>query len=477
MKVTLPMVAAACFIVAFLAFSLSLATVTGTVIVNATAIPMQGGQAVAVDRLNSSVVGVAKVRPFFNAIRNNRVDVVGIGDSNEGFYLVGWDEGYQYALSLRYPMYATGLVSLNEAKGNNTLMGYRYHRAEVIQPIGLWYGAPASLDRYFGVGNDTYELQPLNYAYLAENQTYTQWYQHGFRIDQACPLNVQDPLRFHLVYGTFANGNSTFRPLIRNDQNGVTLVRENTSVSAITGVEGNLLEYTLDLPAAPRFYPLNFRLIANSNEHLDGPFFGAYYRAENLARSNGTSFTTLLFAGGYTARKMAMALRAADPAYLTDFFGRIRQLQGPEKHVLVRISAGMNDRQEVLPGIKTGAMPGWSPAAFKENVQDIIDSVNQVWVANGWNQSELYFVIAVSHDVPPYFQDAAKLDAFRPMADEISNENVRTASVNLKRIAPWTEMLANQWYHTINNQTNYPHLAQTGYYTISDREVRALTGR
>lgn len=424
---------------------------------------------------NTGVVGRESVRPFFTAARLERVDIVGIGDSNQGFRLAGWDEGYQFALSQYYPLYATGLISLNDAGGNNSFMGYLYNRVETMRAIGHFDGAPLLLDRVMNKGAGNYSLKPHNYAYLSDDESYAPGVSHGFKIHSDCPLNVSSRLRFHLTYGTFSNGSGSFRPLVVDDQTRAILVREETPLNPVTGIEGDFVDYTLDLPSSSsRTHSLNFRLLSDSGDAIQGPFFGTYYRAENLDISKGISFSTLLFAGGYSARKMADALRSADPAYLDDFFSRVRALQGPTKHVLVRINAGMNDRQETLPGIKTGVGPGWSPPAFKENVQDIVDSISAVWARNAWDARELYFLIVVSHDVPSDFRDASNLDAFRPVADQIARDNPRTASVNLKVLAPSSEMVARSWYNQIGNSTDYPHLSYSGYLSLSEREIRAL---
>lgn len=415
------------------------------------------------------VVDCRELAPFFNAAQTMRVDVVGMGDSNQGFGGSGWDHGYQKALSDQFGMYATGLLTQNENQGQGNGLGYLYNRIS-SGPVGNYNGAPAFYDAFLNVGSTSTPLLPHGYMFVPSGQQVSSFALQGLSLQPGIPLNISGPLRFHLNYGTFSTS-GFFRPTIRMDASPYsTLVQSPIIVSTFSSQPDGLVDYKLDLPAASRTYPVGFRYTTAGEANLSGPFFGLYLRAENLDKTQGTSFSTLHYGGGYSARDYAAALQSADPKYLDEYFRQVRRLQGDEKHVLIRINSGLNDRNEGLASVRSGITPGNSAEAFGDNVQFVIDSIRAVWIRNGWDVSELYFAVVVSHDVPDSADSASQLDQYRIVAARVARENERTAAVNFDLIVPAAYMQSHGFYASL---VDFNHLQQSGYEYLASKELEA----
>ncbi|MEK6898639.1 MAG: hypothetical protein AABW79_00910 [Nanoarchaeota archaeon] len=405
------------------------------------------------------------IAPFFLALGDSRVDIVGIGDSNQGFGGTGWDHGWQYALSSRFPMYATGLITQNENNGHGAGLGYYYSRSS-SGPLGNYFGAPYLFDRYLSLGTTSTPLGPNRYMYLPEGEI-SSFSLQGLSLQKDIPLNISAPLRFHLTYGLFDEGNGSFRPVVRKDEPGYSVLVRSPNIVSTQGEEGSIDYYSLDLPASLRNYSLGFRYVGAGEANLQAPFFGLYSRAENLDRLNGFSFNTLHYGGGYSARDMAEALNSADDETLSQYFKEVRRLQGQNKKVLVRINSGLNDRNELSPSYTQGIVPGNSREAFGDNIQSIVSRIESIWILNGWDVNELYFLIVVSHDVP----GDVHLGAYRIEAKQLADNLPRTASVDLAHIVPTYRISQNNWYVSSND---FNHLSTEGYEQISTRELDAI---
>src|SRR4051794_32946264 len=54
-----------------------------------------------------------QIRPFIQAAVSRRVDVAGIGDSNQVHFGTGYDDGFQLALGQQFGLYATEVFPAN----------------------------------------------------------------------------------------------------------------------------------------------------------------------------------------------------------------------------------------------------------------------------------------------------------------------------------------------------------------------------
>jgi hypothetical protein len=197
-----------------------------------------------------------------------------------------------------------------------------------------------------------------------------------------------------------------------------------------------------------------------------------YFRVENTDRAVGASFHTLYARGGQSARDMAAGLLQASDAYLSSYFAAVRALQGPAKHVLVRVNTGLNDRNETLPSLGPSPVAqGDSAAAYADNLQAIINRLRSIWTLNGWEQGELYFLLSVSHPVSN--PDDQKLADYRQAAVALTQSNLRTGATDFTQLTNEAEMLANGWYQSGGADRN--HLTQPAFEVLAARELSAMS--
>src|SRR5439155_6248682 len=159
----------------------------------------------------------AAVKTFIDAAKARRVDIAGIGDSNQiagpnSDY--GWDHGYSKAWSDRFGWYGTGVEGMNSWGGAwNGEQGY-------IDSFGYPYGAansgaPAQLDKYkmwFDSQADGVNDFPPQYAYFGP--TFREGTDHWTPL---ATIKRQGPLwgknlTWNFTYGTFTDGNGSFTP-------------------------------------------------------------------------------------------------------------------------------------------------------------------------------------------------------------------------------------------------------------------------
>lgn len=426
----------------------------------------------------SAVIDAQDLAPWVAAVRQGRADLVGMGDSNQLFGGHGWDDGFLRAVHEQLGLYATGLSSCGENRGVGAGVGWRwYARAAGQNPPLLNFGAPGVLDLAIDTGrffsDPTMGMRPLFYVHIAKGARVGPGFSPGFVVEPNPALDVSSALRFHFVYGIFDTpGDGRFTPIVRIEDPPYTEFATGSTVltRGPEGVPAHVASSSLDIPAAPRSGPIAFRFTSPSGEDLVGPLVFYYVYAEDPSRTQGGSFNTLYAVGGNSARDMAEAVQVTDPLTFRVFFGELRQRQGETKAVLVRINTGLNDRNETLPSRGEGFTPGNSPAAFRDNLQAIIDRLREVWAMAGWPEEELFFVITVSHPVDD--PDDEQLLAYRLEAEAVARANPRTASVRLDRLTTKGEMLANGWYNAGGFDVN--HLTRAGFENLASRELAAI---
>lgn len=410
------------------------------------------------------------VQPFVQAMQTRRVDVIGIGDSNQILSGHGWDHGMQAGLARRLPMYATSLLACRENSGNGNAAGYRYKVFTV--DAGVSSGAPAELDAYGGPGP---HLQ--GYCYLQAGQTISRTGARGLTIEADCPLDVNANLRFEFHYGTFPEGagSSSFRPGIRKNQPGWNGLASGPVIDPVTGSYG-MAHVDVTLPAAMRNVPLNGGFAMTNTQDAVGPFFGYYIRAVNMDRPAGFSYHTLVYAGGQSARGMAQQLQNTHPTFANYYFQQMRRTQlehASDVRIVVIINAGLNDRNESQPSVGPLKInDGDSPDAFADNVQAIIDWFTSTWQTHGWPADELAFVVMPSH--PIALPDDGELASYRLAGRDVADRNTRTAAVDLAAITDADEMASQGWYISSSDRN---HLSQAGLEAVGLRLVDALLGQ
>ena len=407
--------------------------------------------------VRADVFNLDPLRSFLLEADTQRVDLVDVGDLNQLQQSHGWDHGWQKALAERFGMYATELLTPN----SSLAPGYLY---SPIGLIGASVGAPAPLQAYLdpGAGN----LSPLRYAYL--DDAGAQSGQNGMSIEALSPIDVNANLRFHYTFGTFDIGVGSFQPIVRLGVPPWTPLAKAPPVNPVTGHLGDLQNQALDLPAATRPFPLQFLWNPNGGGQIDGPFFGLAMRVENLDRQSGASLHTLLAQPGASMRDLALDLQQASDVTLSNYFSLVRQLQTDPRRVLIRINTGWNDLSDTNPSVgPIGSLPSNDPTGFEDNLRGVVNRINEIWSLNNWPAGELFYVFAVTHELPQPFENT--MLAYRVRAISVAGGLPNAAAVNLDLLATPAEMTQLGWY-----DANDPSLlTQAGYEGLAARELDA----
>jgi hypothetical protein len=399
-----------------------------------------------------------------------RVDFVGIGDSNQGFGGNGWDYGLMYALTQSgFPMYATGLISMNENNSDGVGFGYGYSYNASAPVIGVNTGAPTFFDDYMaGV--------PIHqYGYLAAGSTYGLGGNSGIILGEnagvAGLIDISAELQIDCYYGTFASGSGgSFNPSIRRDSPPYNTLASNGSITTTTGVDGvEVASFTLAAGSRAGFGSLGFKW---NGADIVGPFFGTYARISQTGRTTGFSYSTLTYLGGYSLRAMANTyLNIMSDTAIAHFLGEMRRLQGDQKTVVITVNSGLNDRNETGTSLgPAGITDGDSYQAFVDNFVAIQNRIEGIWVAEGWDLSELFWLVFPSHPVDD--PDDAELVSYRKAIGEYLMTRPNAQMLNLAELTDEAEMLASGYYASGGADRN--HLTSTGYAQLGIKMVKVM---
>jgi hypothetical protein len=417
--------------------------------------------------------------PAFDQVKmkmvRQRVDFVGIGDSNQLFGGYGWDTGFAVALQAIAPTFGTGLTTMYAANGDGSGEGYGWSTLRIGQTFATT-GAPASVQKYLSKGSG--DLGPMDPAYLASG-TASDTAQLGIGIDPSWAGGVQNALRYDAYTVTFNSGSGQFRLFHRLSNN--TAQERGSTISTNTGVLGNLVKSSLTRSArtAPAFQT---QFMLNQLGYTDapatpiiGPFFNTFERVTVPTTTTGWALSTLYARGGQSLRDAAYALQQASDDTLIHFFSILRADQfetGAENAcIAITVNFGLNDRNETLPSVGPAAIsPGDSAAAYVDNFVALQQRIQGIWTSQGWPLSELAFLMFPSHPVST--PDDAELLAYRNSVGQYISLLPQTQFFNLEEITSSTEMLANNWYASSGADRN--HLTQTGYEQLGARII-ALT--
>ncbi len=179
---------------------------------------------------------------------------------------------------------------------------------------------------------------------------------------------------------------------------------------------------------------------------------------------------TLYGVGGHSARRMALGLQQIPDATLSAYFAHIRSLQGPTKRVLVRICSGLNDRSDWNPSVGPARVQfSWRAEGFADNLLAMRQRLEQIWTLNGWDLSELYFLLTVSH--PPYQIDDSKLAEYRLVTRQLAQLWPRTAAFNFLGVTTANELYAQCWFAYCGDKF---HLSPAGFIGTSRLELEQL---
>lgn len=420
----------------------------------------------------AQIENAAALAEFFDSASSRRVDLLLIGDSNTLHRGGGWDHGWIKAAHTRRGLYATGLHSAGENGGLGSGVGY-FAQTTSATGAGFEYSnAPQECDDFL-----KWPLPPQGYLYVATGQSSSGRGNHGMYVSPGGPLNVSAALNFHYSFVGFPQSGpgGSFQPVVRLGCSPWNLLVTAQPQASNFGV--GVRSQVLQVPPGARSCSIEFRWTPFnfSGPGVVGPFMGLYMRAEDPSKQEGMGVSTFYARGGYSARDMAADLLATNELTIATYLTHIRQLQPERKQVLVRISTGVNDRSEALPSVgPVGYLPGFSPEAFKENIEVIINRVRGVWVSQGWPADELSFLITVSPPIktlaeePVGIPDDPLLIAYREQAAQIARENPGVAALRMDEITSAEELLALGWYLSPADRF---HFTLPGYEGLALREI------
>lgn len=422
-------------------------------------------------RASPGLIGIMRI------MDTQRVDWVGIGDSNQLIGAVGWDEGFPYALARRYPMYATGLVSAHEGgtvatAGAGSGTGYKYVRSNPGATFGVATGI-AALDQFFEE-KGTEDWGPIQPLAVADGVSYGSANNNGIVMDLDCPLDVTANLRFEVNYGLFLAGDSAdsvnngkMRPQIRYAESPFTSLVTSTEFQVFDAARA-MAVHNLDLAAGARTFKLGFRNQRAGTAGV-GPLLLTYLRVINQDRDAGFAYGTMYGKGSMSLKDMALAMQQWHDDAIDHYFARLvaHQTAGQERAVVV-INSGLNDRIESDTSVGTGAVTdGNSPEAFYDNAQALVDRLRARW-ATAYEQAGLEFIFMVSQPQPD--SGDYKLGGYRSAANQLCADNYNVSCVDLGQLVSYADILANDWH--VSGDTS--HLTQGGAYELASRVIDAL---
>lgn len=444
--------------------------VAGAILGPAAAIGLAAGPQVQQAATGTQPVGIIHnsqaIQAFVQASAQRRVDIAGIGDSNQlsaGTY--GHDHGVQKAWASARGMYGTGVLPF---AGYNLsswpAAGQEYYASSLGSAGFSTQTPPPQLAQY--------ALSPaagfvnLPYAYLADSESITSTASHyQLSLPPSTPFNTSDKLRWHYTYGIFANGTGSFQPSARQEATGNVLGSK--SVNPVTGAYGLADDY-FELPAATRDFTIGFEPFALNGNNVEGPFFAQYQRAESVDASKGVAYSTLLAQGGRSALHAAQSLQSAPDPALREWLRQAVRLQSGDPTLMVNLIHGGNDRNFSAPSVGPNSAPSNTGPGFADNAEAIINRLRGAWTAQGYDVNDMFFVIGAYHPQPGFEQNLADFETgAMTMADRLPNVAVVRGS---RLVSAHTMATAGYYASAADNA----HLSPRGYEEFDRLAVKQL---
>ncbi len=410
-----------------------------------------------------------ELAPFFKAAATRRVDVVGIGDSNQLFDNHGWDEGWIEALHRRFGAYATPLQSLGENDGRSSGTGNGSIVFASRSSLTFDYdGAPPEDDALLPANTG---VRPMAYVHIPAGET-RRVTGHGIINLRRSFVPTSGALRFDVSYARRPDAlGSTFRPVIRNNEWPFTELARAQPVDIGLGAPG-LGFASVELPAGDRPFSLG-GLVQSFTGNITGPFTAYDARFVATTRNAGASFSTMYGVGSQSLRDMAEAFATAGTPFITSYYRRVTFAQENEPVVLVRIHSGLNDQNENLPplspwGDDVTAGPS-SAEAYEANLRTLVDLLTQGWADAGYAPEGLFFLFTPSHPIAD--PDDEDLVGYREAARRVADDTPRAAVIDMAQLTSEAELLEGGYRV---NTLDRNHLRIGAYTALASRELAAL---
>jgi MYXO-CTERM domain-containing protein len=421
------------------------------------------------------VYNAPALRKIVDAAEARRVDIIGVGDSNQGGgggY--GWDHGYPEAWQKRYGWYATGVFGMNADGGWDGGQGYidSWGRPWAAQNTG----APAGLDKFrlwYDALNDVVNDFPSSYAYLPPSYTETTAHWLPTTVIARDSKLWGQNLNWHLTYGTFENGNGGFTPAVIGPSGLVTkgpLVPTNTGQVGLRQLELHVgSNQYKNLPSE-----LRFSISQYGEPSIQGPFFGLWQRVEGDKRT-GVSYSTMLWQGGRGLFHAATALQAQSNEALATYLRNVVQTQHGEPIAMVQVEHGGNDGAFADPSVGPNPTASNTAAGFADNMHAVVLRLREVWAGMGFKAENLVFQYGPYHPVEGYTFEGSGVSRVQRLAgyeDAVIQLAQQHPEYNLavlrgSRLTTPITMADKGWY----DPTGSAHLTKEGYIGVAELAV------
>ena len=402
-----------------------------------------------VDKLHLSNLSSVGKRLTLAATR--RIDLVMIGDSNQLKDGYGFTRGMNKVLADRFGEYATSHFV-------NT--GYQGYPEVFGQTIEF---------------SDETETNHINLGYNPQTTVSDITLNKGILLPDDSPIDTTQHIRFWMGYAGFDHGSGSVQLKVRREQSPWTQLGSTKTINTNTGDFGYHIDY-IDLEAGSHTEggPIKGGIAANSN--VVAPFTFLWQRAEQINAENGISCHTLYGVGGDSLWDMAEYLNNLTDASLSSFFSETRRLQLSkllDPIVVVYINSGFNDRNE--EGTPTKGPYKYSDSSTREgyidNMKSVISRIENIWELNGWNKSELSFLLIGSHVMSD--PNDAEIKTYRDGLTALCASRENLSTVDLSEHMTFAEAEAANWYVATNETV---HLVDEGYNAVSQKIINALVG-
>ncbi|MFG0258366.1 MAG: hypothetical protein ACF8GE_10730 [Phycisphaerales bacterium JB043] len=435
--------------------------------------------------LPESSTNAKALEPFLDALESGRGAIVMGGDSNQLFNSFGWSDGVELAWTTHFGAYATGLLAVAENSGSGSGAGYLYSSRFTT---GSVFEAQDAVEISAGVPHSSF-LKPISFGVLApgvSSSVPTFW---GLQI----PIEtVEESPLFALPSSHDLRAHLTFRAMAQDAGGRFHPTWEASAIAGVDNVLGDPVDVvetpagfdtvSLDLPYSDATGVLGsgffrFRLNRNTitSDNVLGPLHMDFYQVERVGAA-GVSVSTLAWLGGQGFKEFGEGFDEGrepfdtgdpgSPSAMSIYFSRLRSLMD-EPRVLIRLYFGGNDIYSKQR----------SAAQSELDARASINLIRTFWAQQGWDESELYFLIVGWHhrpiDTSNGMWEHHALIELRQRLATIALQQPRTAYVDMRVLAPGEEMLdEGYWDGSIGGLT--AHLSEEGYRVLAQRELDTL---
>ncbi|HYO08728.1 MAG TPA: hypothetical protein VER17_07115 [Tepidisphaeraceae bacterium] len=423
-----------------------------------------------------------QLRRFVEAASQRRVDVTGIGDSNQlsgGDY--GHDHGFQKAWSDQFGMYATGVLPVSPA-GSFGVSGVHYNAGHAFSSDQNHPALPAAY-KQLGLGSPEAGVAGSG-GFVPAGGSATN--DAAVYVRSVAPFyDPMSTLAWHSTFHRFPDASGDITPQVRGAGPAygpnalktyptITIPAGSGRVDVVQAIQPSVWakgagDWKLSL------YDYEASKTGQAGGAAHGKLFSNWQRIENVDRTRGVAYSTLLAQGGKGALHAASTLKDIPDASLAEWMRQETKLQKvgqADAMMLVQIEHGGNDRNYSAPSVGDHPAPSNTGAGFRDNVSAIVARLRQVWGDAGYDTRNLFFAVGPYHvQRDPWTKD--KLAEFETGVMQLADETYNLAVVRGTRMLSAQAMYAGGYYR---EEADDAHLSRTGYEAIGRLAVNQLTG-